>query len=121
MTRQFFLAVLLTTLFAIPFISPANAAGNIAESNETVLLVTDTGSPETPVIPVGLPVSLGGKPQSHKLHAPLMEELAHIHRFHKERVKKLRKHHRKCWLSAKLLLILCHLALLICGYLHATH
>jgi hypothetical protein len=56
-----------------------------------------------------------------KAHVPQMEELPHIHKFHKERVKKIKKHHSKYWLLSQVLLALCHLSILIIGYLHATH
>ena len=36
-----------------------------------------------------------------KTHAPHMEELPHIHKFHKERVKKIKKHHSKYWLLSQ--------------------
>lgn len=52
---------------------------------------------------------------------PATEELAHIHHFHKERVKKLKQHHQKCWIASKLILILCHLALLVIAYSHIGH
>ncbi len=66
-------------------------------------------------------------PDSHpkvphgKVHAPHMEELPHIHKFHKERVKKMKKHHGKYWLLSQVILALCHISILIIGYLHATH
>ena len=56
-----------------------------------------------------------------KLNSPQMDELAHMHKFHKERVKKIKKHHDKFWLLSKLILILCHLSILVIAYLHATH
>ena len=56
-----------------------------------------------------------------KANAPQMEELPHIHKFHKERVKKIKKHHSKYWLLSQVILALCHLSILVIGYLHATH
>jgi len=56
-----------------------------------------------------------------KSHLSKTEELAHIHHFHKERVKRLKRHHKKYWILTKLLLILCHLLLLACAYIHLTH
>lgn len=66
-------------------------------------------------------------PDSHskaphgKMHVPHMEELPHIHRFHKERVKKIKKHHGKYWLLSQVIIVLCHLSILVIGFLHATH
>ena len=60
--------------------------------------------------------------ESHgKAHAPQMDERAHIHKFHKERVKKIKKHHSKFWLVSKLILVLCHLSALVIAFLHITH
>lgn len=66
-------------------------------------------------------------PESHsatppaKTHAPQMEELPHVHKFHKERVKKIKKHHGKYWLLSQLVIVICHLSILLIAYLHATH
>ena len=56
-----------------------------------------------------------------KSHTPQSEELPHIHKFHKERVKKIRKHHGKYWLLSQLLLFLCHASVLYISYLHVVH
>ncbi len=56
-----------------------------------------------------------------KHQKPVTEELAHIHHFHKERVKKIRRHHKKYWALSKFILIRCQLALLVIAYLHLTH
>ena len=56
-----------------------------------------------------------------KAQAPHSEELPHIHRFHKDRVKKMKKHHGKYWLLSKVLLALCHLSILVISYLHVIH
>ena len=56
-----------------------------------------------------------------KPHLLKSEELAHIHHFHKERVKKIKRHHIKFWVMSKILIILCNLVLLVCAYMHLTH
>jgi len=56
-----------------------------------------------------------------KSHAPHSEELPHIHKFHKERVKKITKHHGKCWFLSQALLLICHVAVLYISYLHVVH
>ena len=70
-----------------------------------------------------VPASAHPQPISHtkRVHGPSLEELPHIHHFHKERVKKIKKHHNKFWIIAKLILVLCHVGLLILGFIHATH
>jgi hypothetical protein len=76
---------------------------------------SDAGK-KAPVFPEPYP-----KVPHGKAHVPQMEELPHIHKFHKERVKKMKKHHSKYWLLSQVLLALCHLSILVIGYLHATH
>ena len=70
----------------------------------------------SPVFPLDAPSVPHGK-----MHTPQLEELPHIHKFHKERVKKMRKHHGKCWILSQLIIVLCHLSILLIGYLHLTH
>ena len=64
-----------------------------------------------------IPEAPHGKP----LKAPHMEEIPHIHRFHKERVKKIRQHHTKFWFLSQFIVVLCHLSMLFIAYLHLTH
>jgi hypothetical protein len=101
------------------------AAGHISksESEPTSKEVKTTALPDhsreaakAPVFPAPHP-----KVPHGKAHVPHMEELPHIHKFHKERVKKIRKHHGKYWLLSQIILALCHLSILVIGYLHATH
>ena len=55
-----------------------------------------------------------------KAHAPKIDELPHIHHFHKERVKKVKRHHKKVWSISMLILVLCHISILIMAYMHVT-
>ena len=91
----------------------------------TTVSITEVSTVEqsTPVkhLPVKLPGLMGTKPPHHKMHVPVMEELAKVHRFHKGRVKKARRYGSHFWVSLKLLLVICHIALLVCAYLHVTH
>ncbi len=70
-----------------------------------------------PVIPAPKPEV----PHNKAAHPPHMEELPHIHRYHKERVKKVKQHHTKLWLIGQLLVVLCHISLLVIAYLHVIH
>ena len=60
-------------------------------------------------------------PHGKAARVPHMEELPHIHRYHKERVKKLRAHHGKFWFLSKAIVVVCHLSLLWIAYMHLTH
>jgi len=75
--------------------------------------IIDLPQPAVPVTRQEEPVK---KPQMQKT-----EELAHIHEFHKERVKKLKRHHKKFWILSKILLLISHLLLLVCAYMHLVH
>lgn len=124
MTRQIFLNILLVAFFATVFTSfnnPAFAGHSTNQDREEISFDAGSSQDEAPVKPVSVPGGSGLKPPVHKMQLPVMEELPKVHRFHKERVKKLKKHHRKCWVSAKLLLVVCHVALLICAFMHVTH
>lgn len=54
-------------------------------------------------------------------HVPSWDELAHIHHFHKNRMKKVRRHYSKCVFFSKMLLVICHAAILFVSYLHVIH
>ena len=58
--------------------------------------------------------------QGKAARTPQLEELPHIHRYHRERVKK-QVHHGKLWFLARVIVVICHLSLLWIGYLHLTH
>ena len=120
MTRQIIFQLLLTLTFTIcqkAVLAKGSKMNNPSASN-MIVNIAETDSPgNVPVMPPGT----GLKPLTPKNHAPTLEELPKIHRFHRERVKKVKNHHKKVWLSVKLLLIICHAALLICAFLHATH
>lgn len=77
--------------------------------------VDNSGTSKMPVFPAP-----HNKAPHGKMHTPQMDELAHMHKFHKERVKKS-KNKEKYWLLSKILLVLCHLSILVIAYLHATH
>jgi len=66
------------------------------------------------------PVSKQEEP-AEKPHLLKTEELAHIHHFHKERIKKEKYHHKAAYSLAKLILIVCHISLLVVAYLHLCH
>jgi hypothetical protein len=58
--------------------------------------------------------------KSHS-HVPAWDELAHIHHFHQDRLKKIKRHFKKSVFLSKLLLFICHAAVLYISFLHLTH
>lgn len=59
--------------------------------------------------------------EGHHSKAPKIDETPHIHRFHKERVKKVSKHHTKLWYLSKMLIVICQISLLVIGFMHMMH
>jgi len=123
---------LFTTLFLAIFVmsSQTSSAGTNTQTNVTTTAsVSDTremnaaaAGHATPVQNMpALPAATQSQHPVEKGHTPAMNELAHIHHFHKERVKKIKRHHGKYWLLSKLLLIICHITLLVIAYLHVIH
>src|SRR3569832_1772454 len=103
MTRYFILTATFLAFFLarpVSMMAKENAAktASISDNNGTDKPIKS--STETPM--KAAPVQQE-KPHSPagKSHAPTMDETPHIHRFHKERVKKLKKHHTKFWLLSK--------------------
>lgn len=94
---------------------PFNEMKNGKSISVVISVHADSGQPDI--------VPSAGKQCSTREELTLkkVDELAEIHRFHKERVKNHKKHGRKFWILSKLLLIVCHLTILVCAFLHLTH
>ena len=123
MTRQSILHLTFSILviFAISGkVKSASVSEDVIKHNlHTQIMKTD--------VPVSQPVPAMNLPFSRlkanhpKHHLSKIEELGKIHRFHKERVRKAKKHSGKYWLAIKILLVCCHVALLIHAFMHLTH
>ena len=126
MTRYFFISILLLALFAT---SSNNAYAKVAkhtritvttnsakDQNEQRALPVQASTPKT-----STRATAPEEAPENKAHGPKLEEVPHIHHFHKERVQKSMRHHKKFWALSKLLLLLCHIALLMMAYMHAAH
>ena len=70
-----------------------------------------------PTIPAPKPEA----PHHKSMQAPHMEEIPHIHRYHKERVKKVKQHHSKLWFLSQFIVVICQVSLLVIAYLHIVH
>lgn len=127
MRQNSFFSIFFLTVFLMSSVnSIANTfkeASSVAKAKNKTLAIVSAIDAKSMMNDWSQPMHPISKPEEHakKPHVLKTEELAHIHRFHKERVKKLKRHHKKCWFLSKLLLILCHLTLLVCAYLHLTH
>lgn len=124
MTRYFiFTGLLLTLILTIPTTSAAGLHSNTAvktteETNKATTTSNESAAKMSPFSHTAKPIYPGEKAHTN---VPTMDELAHIHHFHKERLKKIKRHHKKCWTLSQLLLLFCHAAVLIISYLHVTH
>lgn len=124
MTHRTLYSIIFSMIFSVASYSVMAGGHTVKRKTEatskevkiTALQDHSKAAAKAPVFPAPHP-----KVPHGKAHVPHMEELPHIHKFHKERVKKLKKHHNKYWLLTQVLLALCHLSILIIGYLHATH
>lgn len=96
--------------------SDANTAGHKGDSKATTSFdMTGKPSPHQQAAKGHHPVD-----KAHA-HVPSWDELAHIHHFHKGKLKKIRRHYKKCIFMTKLLLFICHAAVLFISYLHVIH
>lgn len=125
MTRYFILtAILLVTLFT----ASNHAYGSIKEAP-----ASNSGSHKSDG-KAATAYDMTGKTSAHQqaakghhpadkahAHVPTWDELAHIHHFHKGKLKKIRRHYKKCIFMTKLLLFICHAAVLFISYLHVIH
>lgn len=98
------------------------SAGTNKSSSLKTSITKDNGSAAAPEPMPLFPATRTIPPVTpeEKAHAPKVEELPHIHHFHKERVKKAKRHHKKYWAFSKIILILCHIALLVMAYIHTA-
>ena len=122
MTQRTLSSIIFLVIFSLAT-TTALAGGHTAKATTETTgkeIKTSMGADHSETGKNMLPDAHSKAPQG-KAHAPQMEELPHIHKFHKERVKKIKKHHSKYWFLSQVILALCHLSILVIGYLHATH
>jgi anti-sigma28 factor (negative regulator of flagellin synthesis) len=124
MTQKTLSGIILTMVFSLASYA-AIAAGHTAKTHTATTSKEVKSNSASDQTDAGkkMPVSADShsKLPHGKAQAPHMEELPHLHKFHKERVKKIKKHHGKYWFLSQVIIVLCHLSILVIGYLHATH
>ena len=123
MTRQITISTILLTFILLVSSGTARPVATVSESNEK----TEQKPVMVPAKPMqsSLPVKdfpeAGMKAVAHKHHLLKIEELGKIHRFHKDRIKKVKKHQDPLWIMALVLVDACHIALLVHAFMHLTH
>lgn len=121
--RQYFIqtALILAIIFASTTNSSATSdnTGNANSSEQTSKGVDH----DMPVKSGQMPVSAKSHLPVEKSHSqvPTWDELAHIHHFHHDRLKKIKRHFKKSVFLSRLLLFICHAAVLYISFLHLTH
>ena len=118
---SFFLAMVLTTSFKA---SANNSKSSVVKKHINKRIKTKETSTSFPVSKttpkMPAPKTVPVEPVEEKGHSSRTEELPHIHHFHKERVKKNKRHHKKIWTISMLILVLCHISILIMAFMHVT-
>ena len=121
MTQKIIICILF--LVTVSLGSTIARAGQLRVSGSAGMHIEKMDAPASNASHPNAPSSASTPADTHHGKAartPQMEELPHIHRYHRERVKK-RVHHGKLWFFARVLVVICHLSLLWIGYLHLTH
>jgi hypothetical protein len=126
MTRYFILSIFFLTMASVASFTSHAAAGKAVKASVQENFDIGTAAQSTELPPVknipALPAAEPFQPvQKGHGQVPSFDELAQVHHFHKGRVKKIRKHHEKCWALSKLILVLCHIAILVIAYMHVAH
>ena len=121
MTQNIIICILF--LVTVSLGSTVARAGQMKSSGHTGMHIEKTETPASQTGHSKAPSSATTPVDPHHGKAartPQMEELPHIHRYHRERVKK-QVHHSKLWFVAKAVVVICHLTLLWIAWLHLTH
>lgn len=126
MTRFIFISSFFLAMFSVASFNAS--AGTKKKTSVTVSDTKKTGNDHNSE-PVSTSNSMPNFPATktvppvhpeEKGHTIKLDELPHIHHFHKERVKKVKRHHKKVWTISMLILVLCHISILIMAYMHVA-
>ena len=118
MRHYFFIILTAALLLTTTNSSAKNSVTKTKQAKEYAAKASSESSSEDGKIPL-FPATRN-EDRAKKIPVPKTEELPHIHHFHKERVRNSKKHHKKFWALSKILLILCHIAILVIAYMHIT-
>lgn len=121
--RQYFIQTVLLLAFVIACANNSFASASNANNVNTSEQASKTAKQDVSAKASHSPVSAKSHMPVEKSHSnvPTWDELAHIHHFHQDRLKKIKRHFRKSVFLSKLLLFICHAAVLYISFLHLTH
>ncbi|HEX6190746.1 MAG TPA: hypothetical protein VFZ42_00210 [Chitinophagaceae bacterium] len=125
MTRSIILRTIIFISLYLMYTATANAVASTSKDHKKGIdiasITTDVKPARTGALPeMNVPEGTM-RAISHKSHLMKIDELGKIHRFHKERVKKVKKHHSKLWIAATIIIVCCQIALLIHAFMHISH
>ena len=123
MTHKIIICILL--LVTVSPVSNMASAGQQRMAQTKEMHIQKTGSQQTAGRQTHskMPISASNQhdaPHGKAAKVPHMEEIPHIHRYHRERVRR-RVHHGKLWFLSKAVVVICQLSLLLIAYMHLTH
>lgn len=121
--RQYFIQTVLLLAFVIASANNSFASASNANNVNTSEQASKAAKQDVSAKASHSPVSAKSHMPVEKSHSnvPTWDELAHIHHFHQDRLKKIKRHFRKSVFLSKLLLFICHAAVLYISFLHLTH
>lgn len=121
--RQYFIQTALILAFVIAGTTNSFARSENAEKANTTEQASKAVNHDAPAKASHSPVTAKSHMPVEKSHSqvPTWDELAHIHHFHHDRLKKVKRHFKKSVFLSKLLLFICHAAVLYISFLHLTH
>ena len=126
MTKYFICSILFLALFT--GMSTTSSAGQgtitsatVSDQNNGTEKEPLKNSAETPAKEAPMNAGPHAPVEKGHGHTPAIDETPHIHHYHKNRVKKLKRHHSKAWFLSQVLVVACNLVLLLMAYMHAAH
>ena len=123
MTQRIIICILLLVTVSPVFNRASGGRQRVSAITEMHSVSQNQQTEQQVNIPVSMPVIPAPKPEpphGKTARIPHFEEIPHIHRYHKERVKKIRRH-TPFWLLSQVLVAVCNLSLLVIAFLHLTH
>ena len=126
MTKYFICSILILALFTGMSTTSSAGLGTITSATVSDQKSGQQPDPvkngaESPVKEVPMNAGPHAPVEKGHGHAPAVDETPHIHHYHRNRVKKLKRHHSKAWFLSQLLIVTCNLVLLLMAYMHMVH
>ncbi|MEO5946812.1 MAG: hypothetical protein ABIP79_08350 [Chitinophagaceae bacterium] len=121
--RQYFIQTALILAFVIAATTKSFAGSKNTVKDNSTEQTSKAMDYDAPLRSTQSPISAKSHMPVEKSHSqvPTWDELAHVHHFHHNRLKKIKRHFKKSVFLSRLLLFICHAAVLYISFLHLTH